>query len=174
MQELLDRYGGLVYSLARRFCYSSSEIEDAVQDVFVALWQSASRFDSNLGSEDTFVSTVARRRLIDRRRASKRRAQHVTQADVSLSAAAEPPPKAELSDEANRAAEVFSGLRAEQQLCLRLSVYQGLSHEEIAEATGMPLGTVKTHVRRGLIALRNALEKNPVRPSDTNSQTEDL
>lgn len=165
MDDLLARYGGLVYSLARRFCLSPAEVEDAVQEVFIALWQSASRFDPELGAEDTFVSTVARRRLIDRRRKSRRRARHTSEADVSQNAAPAETPRTEISDDAARAAEVFATLRPEQQQCLRLSVYQGLSHEEIAAATGMPLGTVKTHVRRGLIALRDALEKNP-KPAD--------
>lgn len=164
--ELLNRYGGLVYSLARRFCYQSSEIEDAVQEVFVALWESGARFDPTLGGEDTFVATVARRRLIDRRRRSQRRAKQSTEADVSLTASRDPL-SAELSDEARRAAEALALLRPEQQRCLRLSIYQGLSHEEIAQSTGIPLGTVKTHVRRGLIALREALEKHPTRVGST-------
>lgn len=167
--ELLDRYGGLVYSLARRFCYSPSEVEDAVQEVFVALWQSAVRFDPTLGSEETFVATVTRRRLIDRRRRAQRRAAHSAEADVSLAASEDPPDAdgVDMSEDAQRAGEALSGLRPDQQQCLRLSIYRGLSHEEIAQATGIPLGTVKTHVRRGLIALREALEKNPARPSET-------
>jgi RNA polymerase sigma-70 factor (ECF subfamily) len=169
--ELLDRYGGLVYSLARRFCYQPSEIEDAVQEVFVALWESGDRFDPALGGEDTFIATITRRRLIDRRRRSQRRGQHLTDADVSLTAADAAPVTGslELSDEARRAGEALATLRPEQQRCLRLSIYQGLSHEEIAQSTGIPLGTVKTHVRRGLIALREALEKHPSRASDANS-----
>ncbi len=169
--ELLDRYGGLVYSLARRFCYAPADVDDAVQEVFVALWRSAARFDPALGSEETFVATVTRRRLIDRRRRSQRRAAHTGEADVSLAASDDPPEDAgvELSDEAQRAQEALSALRPDQQRCLRLSIYHGLSHEEIAQSTGIPLGTVKTHVRRGLMALREALEKNPARPAETKS-----
>lgn len=162
VSQLLDRYGGLVYSLARRFCYQASDLEDAVQDVFVALWQAAGRYDPTLGTEETFVSMVTRRRLIDRRRRAQRQARHLAQADVLAVEALPLPPAAERSELAQKAAECLLALRPEQQNCLRLSV-GGLSHEEIASVTGIPLGTVKTHVRRGLIALRDAMEK-PVSP----------
>lgn len=186
---LLERYGGLVYSLARRFSYSPAEVDDAVQEVFAAVWQSAARFDPGLGAEETFVATVARRRLIDRRRRAQRRAAHVREGDVEAASAPAPSADgwgsgregggvgagssaeraAEVSDEAARAMDALALLRPEQQRCLRLSVCQGLSHEEIAASTGIPLGTVKTHVRRGLIAIRESLEKQSVRTDPTNT-----
>lgn len=157
VRELLDRYGGLVYSLARRFILDSSEIEDAVQEVFWQLWQNARRFDPALGAEETFVSTITRRRLIDRRRRIRRRTRDQVDADVGLHAVPDRESATDLRDEAARAAELLATLRPEQQTCLRLSIYRGLSHEEIARITSLPLGTVKTHVRRGLIALRELL-----------------
>lgn len=162
VNELMDRYGGLVYSLARKFAYEPSDLDDAVQDVFVALWQTAQRFDPALGAEETFVSMVARRRLIDRRRRAQRRDAHRDHADVAYEAAPDAASRGSgpgLADRETLAAvdACFALLRAEQQRCLRLCVYQGLSHEEAARVTGWPLGTVKTHVRRGLIALRDAL-----------------
>ena len=163
MSELLDRYGGLVYSLARRFCVEASEVDDAVQDVFVALWQTAARFDAKLGAEETFVSMVTRRRLIDRRRRTMRRREGQVDADVGLMRDHSPEVAAatvaERSEEIERAKQVIETLRPDQQRCLRMSIYDGLSHDEIATATGIPLGTVKTHVRRGLIALRGALQR---------------
>lgn len=157
VRELLDRYGGLVYSLARRFILDPSEIEDAVQEVFSQLWQNAGRFDPALGAEETFVSTITRRRLIDRRRRIRRRTRDQVDADVGLQTAPDHDTTADLRDEAARAADLLSTLRPEQQTCLRLSIYRGLSHEEIARITSLPLGTVKTHVRRGLIALRELM-----------------
>lgn len=167
----MNRYGGLVYSLARRIGFETSEVEDAVQEVFVALWEHAHRFDPRLGSEETFVSTVARRRLIDRRRRRARRTKGQVDTDVALRAAPEPPPTVDRSEQAERVLELLATLRPEQQQCLNLSICQGKSHEEIARITGIPLGTVKTHVRRGLIALRDALKSGspgsdePLRPS---------
>ncbi|MBL8757246.1 MAG: hypothetical protein JNK35_02310, partial [Phycisphaerae bacterium] len=73
-----------MYSLARRFSYGPSEVEDAVQDVFAAVWKSAGRYDASLGSEETFVAMVARRRLIDRRRRAQRRAAHEGTIDPAL------------------------------------------------------------------------------------------
>lgn len=157
----MNRYGGLVYTLARRIGYETSEIDDAVQEVFVALWEHASRFDPRLGAEETFVSTVARRRLIDRRRRRMRRTKGQVDTDVSLRAAPLPPPTVERSSQSDRVNEILATLRPEQQTCLNLSICRGLSHDEIARATGIPLGTVKTHVRRGLIALREGLKSAP-------------
>ena len=66
VRECMDRYGGLVWSLARRFLYSSNEAEDAVQEIFLDLWKHAGRFDPNVAAEATYVAMIARRRLIDR------------------------------------------------------------------------------------------------------------
>jgi RNA polymerase sigma-70 factor, ECF subfamily len=159
VQECLDRYGGLVWSLARRFCYGNqSDAEDAVQEIFLDLWKSASRFDPGVAAEATFIAMIARRRLIDRRR---RLSRTPDMTDVSLVSPAasggEPESGAETVENAARAAKALASLRPEQQRVLRLSIYQGLSHEKIAEAMGMPLGTVKTHARRGLIKLREML-----------------
>lgn len=164
MDDLLAAYGGLVWSLARKFCYDHAECDDAVQDVFFALWQSAARFDPSIAAEDTFVSMVARRRLIDRRRRHARQSAGLTEADVSLQAA---PPSRDDADEPAARNELFEHalnalgqLKPEQQRCLRLSIERGLSHDQISQATGLPLGTVKTHVRRGLIALREELQRH--------------
>ena len=94
VRECIDRYGGLVWSLARRLLYSTAEAEEAVV-----------------------------------------------------------------------AARAFEQLSPEQQRCLRLSIYEGLSHDKISTATGLPLGTVKTHVRRGLIRIREALRENGLDPT---------
>lgn len=163
VRELLNRYGGLVYALARRFTLEPSEVDDAVQDVFAALWQNAGRFDPRIAPEDTFVSMVARRRLIDRRRRALRRNQGRLDADTSLMGDGPPPePRAQSTEETERVLACLAALRPDQQTCLRLSV-DGKSHEQIARITGLPLGTVKTHVRRGLLALREALEKDKAR-----------
>jgi RNA polymerase sigma-70 factor (ECF subfamily) len=192
VKELTRRYAGLVYSLARRMCLSTSEIEDAVQEVFIALWQSAGRFDPAIAGEDTFVSMVARRRLIDRRRRAIRRSvEHATE-DFSYTPAraaggvgAGPSSDGpggdglrawagvagaagggrEISDEARLAGELFATLRPEQQRVIQLAIGHGHSHEQISQLLGLPLGTVKTHVRRGLLALREAMAARGVQNS---------
>jgi RNA polymerase sigma factor (sigma-70 family) len=159
VQDALDRYSGLVWSLARRFCATQAEAEDAVQEIFIDVWKSAGRFDESVASEPTFVAMIARRRLIDRRRRISRRpdlagSREVFEADGPTTANTN---RIEVGEEAARAAAAMEELKEDQQRVLRLSIYQGLSHERIAESTGLPLGTVKTHVRRGLMRLREIL-----------------
>ena len=73
VQECLDRYGGLVWSIARRLAPTAQDAEDAVQEIFLDVWRNAGRFDPEIGSEATFIATIARRRLLDQRRRASRR-----------------------------------------------------------------------------------------------------
>jgi RNA polymerase sigma factor (sigma-70 family) len=160
--ECIRHFRGLVWSLARKLCPSPTEAEDAVQEIFIDIWRSAGRFDPSIASETTFVALIARRRLIDRSRRRKRRPEqlvspealgavtddHVTDDDQARSDA---------RDAASLAQAALSQLRPEQRRVLHLSIRQGQSHEQIATTTGLPLGTVKTHARRGLIKLRELL-----------------
>jgi RNA polymerase sigma-70 factor (ECF subfamily) len=166
VRECLDDYGGLVWSLARRFLSNRQDAEDAVQEIFVSVWQSAGRFDPSVGSESTFIAMIARRRLIDRLRRSK-----LDEVEFDESVGAGEPPATgraiALGDDVRRAERAIDDLSADQQKVLRLSLVQGLSHEKIATATGLPLGTVKTHVRRGLIKLREKLNDQPADAPET-------
>ncbi|MCC6230416.1 MAG: sigma-70 family RNA polymerase sigma factor [Phycisphaerales bacterium] len=157
VRACLDRFGGLVWSLARRMTPTHAEAEDAVQEIFVEIWKNAHRYDASVASETAFIAMIARRRLIDRRRRSGRLL------DKGGFPEAEPPAgdagemSADEREVANAAMSAMSRLSDDQQRVLRLSLVQGLSHERIAGATGLPLGTVKTHARRGLIRLRELL-----------------
>jgi RNA polymerase sigma factor (sigma-70 family) len=166
VKECIDRFGGLVWSLSRRFSAGDGEAEDAVQEIFVNLWRSAERFDPAVASEATFVAMIARRRLIDRNRARSRQITAEPIHETTEAGAAQNGSPLESSDEGARAARVLNSLTPEQQRVLRLSVYRGLSHEQIAQATGLPLGTVKTHIRRGLIKVRELLEQAPSSPCE--------
>ncbi len=159
VQECLDRYGGLVGSLARRLLAGGSEVDDVVQEVFIELWRSAPRYDPSICPEPTFVAMIARRRAIDARRRRSRQADSVELPEVIVAEHATPHESAELQDEALAARSAFAQLRPEQQQVLRLSIYGGLSHQEIAANTGLPLGTVKTHARRGLERVRDLLTR---------------
>jgi RNA polymerase sigma-70 factor (ECF subfamily) len=162
VQACLDRYGALVWSLARRMCRSGADAEDAVQEIFVSVWKNADRFDPEKGSEVTFVATIARRRLIDRMRQAGRRPAEAT-LDAGSAVAAAPDAvdaPAELREEVAIAGRAMAELSEDQRRVLQMSIGHGLSHEKIAEATGIPLGTVKTHIRRGLIRVRALLEEH--------------
>jgi len=158
MQRCMDRFGGLVWSLARRQTSSGADADDAVQEIFIDVWKSAARFDPSIASESTFVATIARRRLIDRGRRRQRRIDAAIIPEAVQPEAEPAPDLSERNEQAGRATAALEQLRPEQQRILQLSIYHGRSHEEISRSTGLPLGTVKTHARRGLIRLREILE----------------
>lgn len=158
VDEMMDRFSGLVWSLARRTCPDAAEAEDAVQEIFVEIWRTAGRFDPSIAGEATFVAMIARRRLIDRTRRRTRRPQSVALQDSSPDPAPQHEDQPEMLEQAGVASAAFEQLRPEQQQVLRLAIHHGRSHEQIAATTGMPLGTVKTHARRGLIRLRQLLD----------------
>jgi RNA polymerase sigma-70 factor (ECF subfamily) len=141
VQECIERYGGLVLSLARRFAVGHQDAEDAVQETFLDLWRQAASYDPARGAEATFVAMIARRRLIDLRRRQARQA-----GSTELPEAVESPelPHTERSEICEDAARARTAL-------------QELPHQQIASRTGLPLGTVKTHARRGLERLRELL-----------------
>ncbi|MCA9584482.1 MAG: sigma-70 family RNA polymerase sigma factor [Myxococcales bacterium] len=153
VKECAERFGGLVWSLARRGSVSTEDAEDATQEIFLDLWRSAARYDAAVGSEVTFVAMIARRRLIDRRR----RRQRAPRAVPFVHDPPEAGPTPELGAEAALAARALDQLRPEQRQVLILTACHGLSHEEVATSTGMPLGTVKAHARRGLMRVREVL-----------------
>jgi len=157
VQECLNKYGGLVWSIARKLLRDQDDAEDAVQEVFVDVWKNAGRFDESQASETTFIAMIARRRVIDKIRHSARRISADSLDDVLLEPFTRSDKAMQISVEAEEAAKAMRTLRPEQQQVLRLSIVQGMSHQEIADATGMPLGTVKTHARRGLVAVREVL-----------------
>lgn len=138
----------------------AEDAEDAVQEIFIEIWKNAERFDETQSSETTFIAMIARRRLIDRLRYAKRRLAPESLEDSLTEPLNRFDEQMQASVEAKEAARAMRSLRPEQQQVLQLSIIQGLSHQEISDATGMPLGTVKTHARRGLIQVREFLGLN--------------
>lgn len=157
VQECLKTFGGLVWSLARRMCPNKDDAEDAVQEIFIDIWKNAQRFDAAQASETTFVAMIARRRLIDRIRKTNRQPNVDSFEDILVEPSESTDKQIQISVEAKEAAEAMKELRPEQRQILHLSIIQGFSHQEIADALQMPLGTVKTHARRGLIQIRDIL-----------------
>jgi RNA polymerase sigma factor (sigma-70 family) len=157
VSDCLNKYGGLVWSIARKMLRNSDDAEDAVQEIFVDIWKNAERFDETQSSETTFIAMIARRRIIDRIRKTNRRISADSFEDVVMEPESRDDKRVQLSVEAGQAAEALRSLKPEQQQVLQLSIVQGLSHQEIADHTGMPLGTVKTHARRGILQAREML-----------------
>lgn len=156
----MDAYGGLVWSLARRYSESVADAEDATQEIFLEIWKSASRYRSSMGKESTFIATIARRRLIDRVRSANRRP--VTQEfddTVAIESHSREGSMGDVAVEVAAAQKALARLNEDQRSILLLGIVEGLSHSEIATQTGKPLGTVKTQMRRGLLKLRSLLEE---------------
>jgi len=158
MSRLIDQYGGLVYGLAVRYLGSArSEVDDAVQDIFVNLWLSASSYNPALGSEAAFIATVARRRLIDRRRR-----QHAGRASGALpSGLASTVADSPSAEDCARLGEEFANLPEDERTALWMAILKGHTHREIATATNCPVGTVKSRLRRAIMRLRESMGVKP-------------
>jgi RNA polymerase sigma-70 factor (ECF subfamily) len=156
VKECIDAYGNLVWALARRLSASASDAEDATQEIFLEIWKSAGRFDSSRGSEAVFITTIARRRLIDRLRARKRRPT-TEEFDEERAAPGDDGEAGAHAVDVQLATRALEQLGEAQREIVLLGVVEGLTHSEIATATGKPLGTVKTQMRRSLLKIRALL-----------------
>lgn len=158
--EIYDRHGRLVYSLALRIVRDPSDAEDVVQDVFAQAWRQSRRYDASRGTVLGWLLTLTRSRSIDRLRGRKVRPEG-TGDESTLSAIVDgAPPADEQLAWAGRAAEIraaVGGLSVLQRVAIELAFFEGLTHVEIAEQLELPLGTVKTRVRQGLLKLRDRL-----------------
>ncbi|MGP1346305.1 MAG: RNA polymerase sigma factor [Phycisphaerales bacterium] len=160
----VDEYGGLVWRLACRYLSRApGEVEDAVQEIFVEVWRMAARFDPARGSEAAFIATIAHRRLIDHQRRLRTRFMPSLDAigaepgaDTAASRSDNPPDclrEAVVRHDLSLVSEAFDRLPDDERHALWMSIHNGLSHRQIAEATRSPIGTVKTRLRRGLLRM---------------------
>lgn len=162
VDDCLAQYGALVWSLARRHSPNYADAEDAVQEAFLGIWQGADRFDPEKGSETTFITMIVRRRLIDRHRKRGRQLETASLESEPETTRENHTQQVVISEEAALVRERMASLRPAERRVLELAISEGMSHSEIAESTNMPLGTVKTHARRGMIRLREMLEADSV------------
>lgn len=159
VEQCLARYGSLVWSLVGKSWMDVATVEDLVQEIFIDVWKSAHRYDATKASEATFIATIARRRLIDRRRRQGRTPEPEPLEDVEPGDESAELQGVDLGDEAALARAALAELRPDQRRVILMSVVDGLTHNEIATATGIPLGTVKSHIRRGLEQTAERLRK---------------
>jgi RNA polymerase sigma-70 factor (ECF subfamily) len=161
LRTLYDRHSGVVFAICLRVLRDRNEAEQTLIDVFAEIWEQSGRFDSSRGTPVSYIALLARSRAIDRVRARKKDA--TTSLDVVGPTVAE---SDNLADPLNRAvaderktivAQALSSLDANQRQVVELAFYDGLSHSEIAAKLNKPLGTVKTHIRQGLIRMRDLL-----------------
>ena len=179
--ECVNVYGGLIWRLTHRYLdHATSEIDDAIQDIFVEIWLHADRFDPAKGSEPAFIATIAHRRLTDRQRRIRvrRRTMQVYTDELNGIANHQPSGYEGYAEDAHSAAHNsgyrelletgFRDLPEDERNALWLAVYRGLSHREISEATNAPIGTVKSRLRRAMIRLTKLIANK----SGTESQQE--
>jgi RNA polymerase sigma factor (sigma-70 family) len=155
----INQYGNLIWALAKRFSPCQTDAEDAVQDIFLEVWRKADKFDPSRSCESTFITMIARRKLIDRHRKFGRSLETTSIGNELEQADFEDAGQGlDLIDEAAKATRCLEGLQMSHQNVLRRSIHQGLSHSQIAVDLSMPLGSVKSLARRGLIQLRECME----------------
>ncbi len=156
VRDCVTRYGPLVWSLARRWSPEGLDAEDAVQEIFIDLWRTAARYDVSRTSEAGWVAMIARRRLIDRARRRERLPMLETIPD-DFDVASDSERDLDREWRAEQARAILRELPASQRRMLELSLVHGKTHDEIARETETPLGTVKSHIRRGLQRARDLL-----------------
>jgi RNA polymerase sigma-70 factor (ECF subfamily) len=151
LSELYDRYSKVVYGVALRILHDTGAAEDLLQDIFLQLWRKPDAFDSSRGSLAAWLAVIARHRSIDRLR--QRRPETDIEDCVIVTAT-------DLRDETERSLViekvrvVMNEMAPDQRTAMEMAFFEGLTHTEIAEKTGEPLGTIKTRIRSGLQMLR--------------------
>jgi len=155
MTVLYDRYSMLVYSVALRVLREPAAAEDVIQDVFMQLWRSPESFTAVRGNLGSWLAVVARNRSID---VLRRRRPSTTIDDIPLAAPGNLADEAEQKTLMERARAGIQALPREQRKTLEMAFFDGLTHSEIADMTGAPLGTVKTRIRTALLSLRKAFQ----------------
>jgi RNA polymerase sigma-70 factor, ECF subfamily len=154
--ELYDRFGSLVFKVARQFLSSQAEAEDAVQEVFVRLWQTADRYDPRRAKLVTWVMLIARRHLIDRiRRSAVRPGTMAFEGDLASGARDDVPDHQSQQDERGvKLRRRIAELPELQRVVIERAYLQGFTLREVSEQLNAPLGTVKSALSRGLERLR--------------------
>ncbi len=153
MADLYDRYSAVVYGVALRVLANTTAAEDVVQEIFLQLWRNPQAFDANRGRLAPWLAVIARNRAIDhlRRRPAE---EDIDELPISTGIDLEGEAAQKLAVDKVRGA--LAQLPQEQRTTLEMAFFEGMTHTEIAGKTGEPLGTVKTRIRTGLLALRKA------------------
>jgi RNA polymerase sigma-70 factor, ECF subfamily len=161
LAELYDRYAGLLLALGRRVLNDASDAEDVLQEVFLQVWNQASRYERSRSSVSTWLTLITRSRAIDRlrtRQVADRTANTLQQQNLLTHTSPEGMGSVLSLQRRKRLRQELQELPPEQAQVLELAFYQGMTQSEIAQAMDIPLGTVKTRALLAMKKLRKALE----------------
>lgn len=156
--ELYDRHNRLLYALILRILRDRSEAEEVLQEVFVLVWTRAETYNESLGSPAAWLVRVARNRAIDRLRSNAVRVRAVESAPLPV-AAASPEMRAAARERQRVVKSALDALPQEQRTLIEEAYYFGRTQSELAELFQLPLGTVKTRIRTGMMTLRERLSQ---------------
>jgi RNA polymerase sigma factor (sigma-70 family) len=160
VDRFIERYGGLIWTLTKKMTRSSHDAEDLVQEIFIELWKNAAHFRPERGSEISFISIIARRRLLDRLRKTSAQAQvHNLHEESLVEVPERQPDSLEVADEIAKVRNCMEQLSPNAQGVLKLILQDGLSHQEVSISLSLPLGSVKSFARRGLLSLRECVQR---------------
>ena len=154
MAALYDRFSSIVYAVALRVLQETGAAEDVLQDIFMQLWRNPGAFDSSRGNMAAWLAVIARNRAID---ALRRRRPQDDIEEVVVSVEIDLASEADRSRAMEKVRRALQAMPSPQRSALELAYFEGLTHTEIAEKTGEPLGTIKTRIRTGLLSLRKIL-----------------
>ena len=163
MGALYDRWHSLVHAIVLRMIRQRDAVEDVVEETFWQAWRQAGRYETARGSVQTWLLTMARSRALDRMRAMKRLREEPMEGEqgevvVQQVAEGDPGMDAEAAERRTFVLAALAELPEEQRSALELGYFGGLSQSEIAERTGLPLGTIKTRMRLAMQKLRGRLQ----------------
>lgn len=161
LREVYDQTSAKLFGLCLRILGDRSEAEDAMQDVYITIWQRAGSFDPARSSPITWLTVIARSRAIDRLRSSGR-----TRSSLPIEAAgdihdpaADAATLLEVGQDASRLNHCVEQLGQRDAKAIREAFFDGMSYPQLAERAGVPLGTMKSWIRRSLIKLRECFEQ---------------
>jgi len=154
MAALYDRYSSIVYSVALRVLQDTGAAEDVLQEIFMQLWRNPGAFDANRGNMAAWLAVISRHRAIDTLR--RRRPENNIE-DLVVSVEPDLAGNADRTRTMDKVRGALETMPSTQRSVLEMAYFEGLTHVEIADKTGEPLGTIKTRIRAGLLSLRKVL-----------------
>ena len=157
VSELYDRHGRLLYGLIARILGQRGDAEEVLQEVFLAVWNRSDQYDPALGSPIAWLVRIARNRAVDRLRANMVRVKAVETISSDPPSVESPEARAVTSEQHRVVSRALNGLPVEQRVLIEEAYFLGLTQSELAARHDLPLGTVKTRIRSGMLALRQLL-----------------